>query len=283
MNKIGFNLLVWTPHLSDSLYPTIERLKDIGYDGIEVSLGNRDAAAYASLREVLQSLEMGVTAVNAPAADANPVSPDATVRQRAIDSLREDVDLTHAAGGQILCGPLHSAFATFTNAAPTDAEYARSAEVLRAVGDHAAQAGVTLAVEALNRFECYLCNTTAQLRRLCAETDHPNIRAMFDTHHANIEERSLADALEHLGEYLVHVHISENDRGIPGAGHIAFAEVFQKLRDMHYEGWLTIEAFSRSDEDFANAINVWRDYAPAWEIAEQGYGFIKTSLEEPAS
>ena len=279
MNKIGFNLLMWTPQLSNELYPMIERLKTIGYDGIEVSLGNRDPAAYASLRDLLTSLDLGVTTVNAPSPDVNPISPDPAVRQRAIDHLREDIDLTHAAGGQILCGPLHSAFATFSNAAPTEQELDWSAEVLRAVADHAENAGVTLAIEALNRFECYLCNTAEQLKRLCDKVNHPRIKAMFDTHHANIEEQSLPDALERLSDHLVHVHISENDRGTPGAGHIAFDEVFQKLKNMDYKGWFTIESFSRSDVAFANAINVWREYAPAWDVAEKGYQMIHDQVK----
>ncbi len=283
MNKIGFNLLIWTPHLSEDLYPTIDRLKTIGYDGIEVSLGNRDRAAYTALQSRLADLGLGVTTVNAPSAETNPISPDSEVRQRAIDALREDIDLAQAAGSRILCGPLHSAFATFSNAAPTDDEYGWSAEVLHAVGDHAAQADVTLAVEALNRFECYLCNTAEQLKRLCDRVNHPRIKAMFDTHHANIEERSLPAALDILADHLVHVHISENDRGIPGAGHINFDEVFAKLNDLDYRGWLTIESFSRSDVDFANAINVWREYAPAWEVAEQGYRFIRDGLERAGS
>lgn len=282
MNKIGFNLLLWTPHLSEALYPTIERLKAIGYDGIEVSLGNRDIEAYRSLKGLLADVDLGVTAVNAPTPETNPISPDPEVRQCAIDALRADIDLVHAAGGHILCGPLHSAFATFSNAAPSEDEYAWSAEVLRAVGDHAAQADVTLAIEALNRFECYLCNTASHLKRLCDTVDHPRIKAMFDTHHANIEERSLPGAIETLGDHLVHVHISENDRGTPGAGHIDFQGVFATLTAQEYSGWLTIESFSRSDVDFANAINVWREYAAPWDIAEQGYRCIHSGLQQEA-
>ena len=89
-------------------------------------------------------------------------------------------------GATHLCGPIHSAFATFTRAEPKAEEYQRSAEVLHAAGDYAKQAGVILVPEAINRFECYLCNTMAQLRSLIELTDHPNVRGMFDTHHANI-------------------------------------------------------------------------------------------------
>ncbi len=74
---------------------------------------------------------------------------------------------------------------------------------------------------------------------------------------------------------LAHVHISENDRGTPGDGHVCWDETFSALAKIKYKGWLTIEAFSRSDPEFANAINVWREYSKPWDIAENGYKFIK--------
>src|SRR5690606_22354125 len=116
------------------------------------------------------------------------------IRANAVDRLKLAIDCAHALGSRIICGPFHSAFATFANRRPPeDQEYAWSAEVLNAAGEYAAQADVTLTIEALNRFECYLCNTMEQLTGLVKRADHPNVRAMFDTHHANIEEKKLAD------------------------------------------------------------------------------------------
>jgi D-psicose/D-tagatose/L-ribulose 3-epimerase len=178
-------------------------------------------------------------------------------------------------GSKIICGPFHSAFATFTRRAPEEEEYRRSAEVLRAAGEHAAGAGITLTLEALNRFECYLCNTMEQLAGLVKRVDHPNVRAMFDTHHANIEEKKLQTAIQTIAPLLAHVHISENDRGTPGDGHVPWDEAFAALAAIGYKGWLTIEAFTRNDPDFANAINVWREFSAPWDMAQNGFTFIK--------
>lgn len=279
MNKIGFNLLAWSASVSPQLYPHIERLKAIGYDGIEIALANRELNAYRDLARLLGDLNLEVTAVGAASAEANPISPDAGVRRKAVEELKQNIDFAHAAGAKILCGPQHSAFAHFTRNAPQPDEYKWSAEVLHAVGEHAAQADVTLALEALNRFECYLCNTMAQLKMLCDMAGHPNIRAMYDTHHANIEEKSFAGAIDTIAPHLAHVHISENDRGTPGAGHIDFDANFNCLQEIAYQGWYTIEAFTRSDVTFANAINVWREYSDTWEIAEQGYQYIKGKVQ----
>lgn len=278
MPKLGFNLLNWTASISDAYFPHIERLKKIGYDGIEICMGQQDPAAYKRLKQLLHDLNLGITCVTIVGADANPISPDKAVRAKALDALKWNIDRTHDCGSNLLCGPFHSAFTTFSRADIQPAEYERSAEVLRAAGDYAKQASVMLVPEALNRFECYLCNTMAQLRMLVELTNHPNVRGMFDTHHANIEEKKQADAIRTIAPVLVHVHLSENDRGTPGSGHINFGEAIRTLAEVGYDGWMTIEAFSRADPAFANAINVWREFSPAWDIAESGHAFLRREI-----
>ena len=103
---------------------------------------------------------------------------------------------------------------------------------------------------------------------------------MIDTHHANIEEKIISDAIDTIAPYLSHVHISENDRGTPGKGHIPWDEVFSSLSKIKYDGWLIIEGFTRNDPDFANAINVWREFAKPWDMAEQGYAFIQSMIDK---
>ncbi len=277
--RIGMNLLLWTSHYVDDLHaPVLEKLATLGYDGAEFSIGNGSVEQYRTVAARLQDLGLAASAVCAPGAAENPASGDAAVRQRAVDWLRERVDLTQALGGDVLCGPNHSAFAQFTQREPQEQEYGWSAEVLAAVGDHAAAAGVTLALEALNRFECYLCNTAEQLRGLVDRVGHPAVRSMIDTHHANIEEKSFSAAVATLGDTLAHVHISENDRGTPGSGQIDFDGVFAALRGHGYDGWLTIESFSRTDVDFANAINVWREYSPVDDVCAGGLALIREKL-----
>ena len=278
MPQLGFNLLAWTASISEKFFPHIERLKKIGYDGIEICMGQEQTEPYKQTKKLVNDLGLGITCVTIVGADANPVSPDKAVRAKAVDKLKWNIDRTVDCGANLICGPFHSAFATFTRTDINPDEYKRSAEVLRKAGDYAKQAGVTLVPEALNRFECYLCNTMAQLRMLIELTDHPNVRAMFDTHHANVEEKKQADAIRTIAPVLVHVHLSENDRGTPGSGHIDFLEALTTLRKIKYDGWMMIEAFSRADPGFANAINVWREYNPAWDIAEKGHEFLRREI-----
>lgn len=227
MNKIGFNVLVWSAVISDELKPIVDRLKTIGYDGVEFLVGSADETAYKSLGNHIRDIGLEVTTVFVVGKDENPVSDVSDIRAKALDRIKWAIDRSHDLNAAIMCGPFHSAHAIFAKRAPEDREYEWSGELLRSAGEYASQAGITLGLEALNRFECYLCNTMEQLTRLVKTANHPNVRAMFDTHHANIEEKNFSQAISTIAPLLAHVHISENDRGTPGDGHINFDEVFR--------------------------------------------------------
>jgi D-psicose/D-tagatose/L-ribulose 3-epimerase len=281
MNKIGFNLLVWSGGLPDSFLSITERLKKIGYDGIEVFMAEQDKNAYNRLGKHLKSIGLEATCVLGVGPDENPISDSKLIRAKAVERLKQAIDCAQAIDSKIICGPFHSAFADFTiRRPPLDVEYGWSAEVLHAAGEYSAQADIVLTIEALNRFECFLCNTMEQLTGLVKRVAHPNVKAMFDTHHANIEEKKIETALKKVAPVLAHVHISENDRGTPGDGHVPWDETFATLSAIDYKGWLTIEAFTRNDPDFANAINVWREYSEPWDMAEGGLKFIRTMCKK---
>ena len=276
--KIGINMLLWTDFVTEEHYEIIEKLQKTGYDGIEVPIFAGESKNYTKIGQHLKSIGMGVTGLTSLLPEENIVNPDPKIQQAGVDKLKWAVDLTCELGTDILCGPFHSAFKDMTNLPPSSEEHKRSAENLYIVADYAKSKGIILAPEALNRFECYMYNTMNDLRSLVDTIDHPNLGAMYDTHHGHIEETSQKNALESIGTALKHVHISENQRGIPGSGQVHWQEVFSTLKEMNYKGWLTIEAFSRRVPDFANAINVWRNYGSEKEIYEQGFHFIKSNL-----
>ena len=257
------------------MYPVSDRLKKIGYDGIECFMADQNKDAYKQLGNHLRGIGLEATCVLGLGPDENPISDSLATREKALDRLKYAIDCAHELNSKILCGPFHSAFATFAGRPPEPNEFEWSAEVLHEAGNYAAQANITLTLEALNRFECYLCNTMEQLTMLVNKVSHPNVKAMFDTHHANIEEKKLSEAIKRIAPLLAHVHISENDRGTPGDGHVSWGETFSALASVKYKGWLTIEAFTRNDPNFANAINVWREYSKPWDMAEKGFEFIK--------
>jgi len=175
MNRIGFNLLVWSAVVSEELMPMVDRLKSIGYDGVECSMGSQDPAAYKRLGEHAHQLDLEVNCCLALGEDENPVSESASVRAKAQDRIKWAVDRAVDLESTLICGPFHSAFATFTQKPPTEDEYKRSAEVLNQVAEYAAQANMTLALEAINRFECYLRNPGGANRSMIS----PNVTTFF--------------------------------------------------------------------------------------------------------
>ena len=272
-------MLLWTNHVTEAHYPIIDDLKETGYDGIELFLGEGDISHYSKLGSHFSDINMGVTAVASLAPEENIASPDAQFRAAGLDKLKWSIDVAQAANVEVICGPFHSTFAYFTRQPPTVEERKRSAEQLFKAAEYAQKANIVLTPEAVNRFECYLYNTMADLKTLVEAVNHTNLGAMFDTHHAHIEEKSQAEALKTIAPVLKHVHVSENDRGTPGSGQIHWETFFKTLKEINYDGWLTIEAFSTIIPEFANAINVWRDYSPSKEIYTKGFQLIKKGLD----
>lgn len=275
--KIGFNLLLWTGSVTEEHYPLLEKLKATGYDGVEIPIFGGEPADYQALGKKLKELGLESTAVTIiPDEEHNPLSADPTHREGAIVHLKQVLDCCHAVGATVLCGPFYQPLGVFTGDGPTDEEKSRCAQVHQAVGDHAKDAGVTMAVEYLNRFECYFLNTMDDVAAHVKRVDHPNVRAMYDTFHANIEEKDPFGCITKNADVIHHVHISENDRGTPGKGHIDFPTAFQKLKEINYDGWMTIEAFGRALPDLAAATRVWRDFFPSpEEVYTEGFTMIK--------
>ena len=272
-------MLLWTNHVTEEHYHIVDDLKKTGYDGIELYMGDGDVKHYTKLGNHFSDLGLGVTTVTGLAPEENISSEDASIRQAGLDRLKWAIDNAEALGADNICGPIHSSFAYFTRLPPTQDERKRSAEMLRKAAEYAAEANIMLCPEALNRFECYLYNTMADLKTLVEAVDHPNLGAMYDTHHSNIEEKSQSEALKTIAPVLKHIHISENDRGTPGSGQVQWDDVFPTIKEIGYDGWLTIEAFSTIIPEFANAINVWRDYSPLKEIYTKGLEFIKKGIQ----
>jgi D-psicose/D-tagatose/L-ribulose 3-epimerase len=273
--KIGMCMFLWTTHVTEAHEPLLRDIRATGFDGVEIPIFEGDPDHYARLGALLDRIGLQRTAVAAMGDPAMNLIGDAAARAAGVAHMRHVIDCTAALGAKTVSGPLHSTLGLFSGQGPTAEEFAHSVSSQRAIGDHAATKGVTVGLEALNRFECYLVNTMAALSTHLDEIAHPNIRAMYDTFHCNIEEQDpIAAFTDHL-RHIVHVHISENDRGVPGRGNIPWAETFRAIRGSGYDGWLTIESFGRGLPDLAAATKVWRDFAESPEaVYRDGYRHI---------
>ncbi|WP_165072420.1 sugar phosphate isomerase/epimerase family protein [Paludisphaera rhizosphaerae] len=279
--KTGMNLLLWTDHVTEAQDGVLESIKAIGFDSVEVPIFNiDDHAAYKRLGGRLKSLGLSATAVTVMGGpEINPISSDPKVRDAAVAYLDRVLECGQQFGCEILCGPLHSTIGLFSGRGPTDDEFQYGVETLQRVSEKAEARGIRLAVEALNRFECYFLNTAAQTEAFIRAVNHPYCRMMFDSFHANIEEKDQASAIRSSAEETIHVHVSENDRGTPGTGQVAWDSFFDGLSQTNYDGYLTIEAFGLALPALAAATRVWRPLFPDAEgLCRDGLAFIKKNI-----
>jgi D-psicose/D-tagatose/L-ribulose 3-epimerase len=282
--KVGFNLLLWTSHVTEQHFPLLPKLKKAGYDGIEVPILEGTPDDY---RKVLAAVrDNGLLAnvvTNMPGPEHNPVSPDPKQRALALEFMKRVIDCTQAMESPLLCGPFYQPVGLFTGTGPTADEKARAAEHARASAEYAKRAGITLAVEFLNRFEAYFLTTMDGVAEHVKAVGMPNFKAMFDTFHANIEESDVAASIRAHRAIITHVHISENNRGVPGRGHNDWPGIFKALRSTGYDNWLTVESFGRVLPAFAAATRIWRDIFESPEaLYTEAAGFIRKQWEAAA-
>lgn len=273
---LGMNLLLWTGSVTEEHFPLLANIKEWGFDGVELPFFSAEEATLKRVAQELDNLGLRRTAVCVCTPAANPIDPRPEGRCAALDHLRQRIDWSALSGAEVLCGPFHSALGQLVGRGRTPEEWGWCVEVLRAAAEYAERVGVRLSVEPLNRFEVYFLNTAADANRLVAEVNHPSLGYLYDTFHANIEERDIARSITDNARGINHVHISENDRGIPGRGHVHWAETFAALRQIGYDGWLTIEAFGRRLPELAAATCIWRDLFDSEEtVAKEGLAFIR--------
>ena len=257
--KYGLNLLLWTAGVTEQDYPLLASIKDWGYDGVELPLFDFNVKHYENVGKELKKNGLESTAVTVCPADQNPISADPAIRAAGLNRLKQAIDCCAAAGTTHLVGPLHSALGEFSMkyridcsrvqplacipvsttrriarnsrlcAGRTVDEWNRAKEILGQAGDHAQANNVTLVVEYLNRFECYFLNSAADAGQFCRELGHSHVKTKYDTFHANIEEKSITQAVKAAADQIVHVHISENDRSTPGEGGVNWDETFKVL------------------------------------------------------
>jgi D-psicose/D-tagatose/L-ribulose 3-epimerase len=274
--RFGMNLLLWTGSVTDAHFPILADIKRWGFDGVEISLFNPDAAQIARTRQELNSQGLACTTGCICTPETSPISENSAIRADALDHLKRHIDWTVKLGGEILIGPYHSPIGHFCGRGRTDSEWGWCVEHLRKAAEYAETAGIKLSPEPLNRFECYFLNTMADANRLVSEVGHPALGYLYDTFHANIEEQDIYSSLSDNAAGINHFHISENHRGVPGTGHVRWDETFRALKASGYSGWLTIESFGRALPELAAATCIWRDLFDSEEdVAVKGLAFAR--------
>jgi D-psicose/D-tagatose/L-ribulose 3-epimerase len=148
------------------------------------------------------------------------------------------------------------------------------------MAEEAERRGIVLALEILNRFETHFMNTAAQARAYAERVGHPAFGIMYDTFHAHIEEKDQPAAIAHLGSAMHVLHVSENDRGVPGTGQVDFPAILRAAKAAGFDGPVVVEAFGLGLPELAAATRVWRPLFPDHEtLFRDGARAIRAAME----
>jgi D-psicose/D-tagatose/L-ribulose 3-epimerase len=276
-NNLGMNLLLWGTEMSEAFFPVLEVIKETGYDTVEVPIMDLNPKKWENWRKKLDSLELScvVETINGP--ELNSIDANPLIRKAALEFNKGVLDAAEILGADLFIGPFHSALGVFTGAPATEEEHNWAKENLWNLSEHAAKRHVTLGLEYLNRFESYLVSCTEETLDLVKAVNHPNCKMMFDTFHANIEETDLGEAIKKIGDKLVHVQLSENNRGTLGEGHVDFENVIDALKVIDYKGVISVEAFSTK----LSAAHIWRQMFESEEqLTKDSFRYLKGLLSQ---
>jgi len=280
--KIGVNTWVWSsPLTTDEFARLAAHVAGMGFDLIEVPIENPGDFDYARAGAIARDHGLGITVCAAMSPDRDLIHPDAAIRTNGMNYVRHCIEATELMGSNRLGGPLYAAVGrTWQATADERAAYTDLlVSQLQALSAHAADHGVVLGVEPLNRFETSVLNLTADAITIVDRVASPACGLMLDTFHMNIEESSIGDALRAAGSRLTHLHACENDRGAPGSGHVPWGEVAQALREIKYDGGVVIESFTSKVKTIARAAAIWRPLAASQDaLAENGLKHLRALL-----
>ena len=276
--QFGVHLALFARQWDDDVIPYAELAADLGFDGVELSLLGMTSDRIRAIRQAVERRGLQITCTTGLGVPADISSLDPACRAAGLDYLVQSVRTSAALGSRLLTGVLYAPWNVRVQEHRAE-RWNHAVDGLRQVAQVAALEGVTLGLEAINRFETDLVNTAAQATRMCQEIDNPAVGVLLDTFHMNMEEKQVGEAIRATGRHLVHFHCDENDRGVPGSGHIAWDEVFGALKDIRYDGWLTLEMFVAADLAVSGDLAIWRQIEPdPLEAARQGLAFLRSRV-----
>jgi D-psicose/D-tagatose/L-ribulose 3-epimerase len=277
--KLGIHAYAWCSQWSNDTLDLIDRVKNLGLDFIEIPLMCLDTFDAQAVRKRLEAAELDCCTSTVLLGDTDITSEDETIRQKGIDYLKACVRATSDIGAKSFSGVIYSQHVKPVVKRPTEKTWNYSARCLKHVAQYACSLGVNIGLEPVNRYETYLVNTCEQALKLREMTGEPNVKIHLDTYHMNVEEKSFYKATMLAGKNLVHYHLCENDRGIPGTGLVDWDGIFKALSEIDYQGYAALESFV----DVTDNMNtwVWRQLARDGDtLVREGVSFIRKMMKK---
>jgi D-psicose/D-tagatose/L-ribulose 3-epimerase len=268
--QIGIHVSLWTPSWMDDVVEHIHTAAHLGFDAVELPIMDPQSFPLERCRTALQATGSTVhcgTGLN-PSTDLS--SLDSGIRAAGLAHLAQCLAIAHSLGSASLEGVVHSAWGR--HSALSKQERQHMVDGLRQTADTAATLGMFVGLECVNRYESSVLNTVDQGLALLAEIQRDNVGLHLDTYHMNIEENSIPQALRTCASKLFFLHLSENQRGYPGSGHLPWEAIFATLKEIGYRGPLVIESYVTPACPAGEDVAIWR------EIEKDKHASLRASL-----
>ncbi|QNF35740.1 sugar phosphate isomerase/epimerase [Adhaeribacter swui] len=282
--SLGASTFIWVSPFQTADFNLLAKVKQIGYDILEVAVEQTDLIDWVQLKEQAQEQNLKITISGAFGPDRDISSDQAAFRENGKRYITDCIKIAAQMDSPIFTGPVYSAVGKTRYVTPEQKKQERAWCVanLKEVGQIAADYNVVVGVEPLNRFETDMINTAEQALALVQEVNHPNIKISLDTFHSNIEEKNIPATIRAIGkDWLCHVQGNESDRGTPGTGHLDWVDIKEALYEINYEGAVVIETFGAPSKELAKAACIWRPLANSPdELATEGWQFLKQLFKE---
>lgn len=277
--KFGVSTWLWTsPFTTASVHDLFPKIAKMGFDVVEIAAEDPSLIDAKEVKKALQIYGLKAIICGAFGPSRDLTSEDETLHKNSFSYIEACLDLCVEVGSGFLGGPMYSAVGKARMVSPEvrKMEWERAVKNLRVVCEMAADRGLKIALEPLNRFESDLVNTSEDVLRLVNDINHPAAQIMLDGFHMNIEERNIEKAIMTAGDKLIHFQVSENYRGTPGTGQTNWQAYKNGLEAINYEQAITIESFTPENKELAGAVCFWHPMAESQdEFAIDGIRFLK--------
>jgi D-psicose/D-tagatose/L-ribulose 3-epimerase len=278
--KFGVNSFVWvSPCTTEAVRELAPKVKAMGFDILEIACENPDLLDTQMIKSEFKANGLSPVICGIFGPDRNICSFDQKIRQNARQYITWLINAADYIGSPVICGPMYSAVGKehLEDSESREREWILAVTEIRDLANYAAEKGIKLALEPLNRFETDMINTVSQGLAFIKDIGRDNVGFHLDTFHMHLEEKSSPQAIRLAGDKIFHFHACENDRGVPGTGQVHWQEIAPALKSTNYQGPVVIESFTSQVKEIARAVNIWREIAPSQDaIATQGLQFLKT-------
>ena len=279
MRILGIEIFYWIDKWSGDQTAYFGRARATGYDAVEISLIHGPDLDVTTFRDELERYNLKIYCSMGLPADMDIGSPDAGTRRQGIEYLKGCVDTAARLGSPLLGGLPYVPWLEFVEPADMPAHRERAALSMREVASTAADLGIFITLEIINRFETYIFNSVAEGLQFLENVDHPAVRLQLDTYHMNMEEDDIGEAIRSAGEHLGHFHCAASNRKMPGQGHINWSAVRQALDDVQYQGGIIIECFPNPAAETGQTVHTWRPLVQDFDLeAMAAADFLRRTL-----